>query len=162
MTVKEILSEVITLPEAVDIAAQMGYKLDRSNLLRSAQVGRLAARKSVGTWLTTRTAVQKLVIDLATEDRGRPRPVVPIWADVQMTPELAGVLEEIDQLRQQIAATPRQPEEEDRLRQELTIEAIYHTSHLAGNSLSLPEVRTIVEACMEKTSTKPIATDGLA
>lgn len=162
MTVKEILSEVITLPEAVDVAAQMGYKLDRSNLLRNAQMGRLAARKSVGTWLTTRTAVQKLVIELATEDRGRPRSAVPNWADVKMTPELAGVLEEIDQLRQQITATPRQPQEEDRMRQALTIEAIYHTSQLAGNSLSLPEVRAIVEACMEKTTTPPIATDGVA
>lgn len=162
MTVKAILSEVITLPEAVDVAAQMGYKLDRSNLLRSAQGGRLAARKSVGTWLTTRTAVQKLVLELATEERGRPRPVVPTWADVQMTPELTGVLEEIDQLRQQIAATPRQPAEEERLRQELAIEAIYHASHLAGNSLSLSEVRAIVEACMENTTTPTIATDGIA
>ena len=157
MIVNDILSEVVTLPEAVDVAARMGYKLHRTNLLRNAQSGRLAARKSMGTWLTTRAAVQELVIELATEERGRPRSAIPTWADVKITPELTSVLTEIDLLRQQIAATPRQPAEEARLRRELTIEAIYHTNHLAGNSLSLPEVRAIVEACWENEPSPSIA-----
>lgn len=162
MIVNDLLREVITLPEAVEVAARLGYKLDRSNLLRSAQSGRLVARKSVGTWLTTRTAVQELVLELATEERGRPRPTVPAWADVQITPELADVLEEIDLLRQQLDTTSRQPAEEERIRRELTIEAIYHTNHLAGNSLSLPEVRSIVEACLEKATTPATMTDAVA
>ena len=34
----------------------------------------------------------------------------------------------------------------ERLRRELTVEAIYHTNRIEGNSLTLPEVRAVVEA----------------
>ncbi len=73
MHTREILEEVITLPEASVLAEKMGYRLDRSNLLRYARSGRLLARKSQGTWLTTRAALQALVVELAAETRGRPR-----------------------------------------------------------------------------------------
>lgn len=146
MTVQEILEEVITLPEAATIAAQMGYSLDHSNLLRYAQSGRLVARKSEGTWLTTRSALQALILELAAQPRGRPRAEVPAWATFKMTPELAATLDQIDELRAQVSGLARSPAEEERLRRELTIEAIYHTNRIEGNRLSLPEVRVIVEA----------------
>lgn len=157
MIVQDILAEVITLPEAVDVASELGYKLDRSNLLRYAQSGRLAARKSKGTWLTTRAAIQELIVELATREWGRPRPATPTWATFEMTPALEQVLDEIDTLREQIAASTPSTQEQDRRRRELTIEAIYHTNRIEGNTLSLAEVRAIVEAVWaeEVTSSRP-------
>jgi predicted nucleotidyltransferase len=150
VTVQEILEEVITLPEAATIAAQMGYSLDRSNLLRYARSGRLAARKSEGTWLTTRSALQALILELAAQPRGRPRAEAPTWATFKMTPELVATLDQIDELRAQVNGLEQSPADEERLRRELTIEVIYHTNRIAGNRLSLPEVRAIVGAFWEK------------
>lgn len=150
MVVQDILEEVITLPEAAVIADQLGYPLNRSNLLRYAQSGRLVARKSGGTWLTTRSALQALILELATEPRGRPRAETPAWVTFEMTPEMAGTLDKIDELRTQGSALERSPAEQEQLRRELTIEAIYHTNRIEGNQLSLPEVRAIVDAFWAK------------
>lgn len=146
MTVKEILEEVITLPEAATVSAQMGHALDRSNLLRYAQSGRLLARKSNGTWLTTRSALQALIVELMAERRGRPREEGPAWTTFEMTPSLATTLARIDDLRAKLLAQERSELEEEQLRRQLTVEAIYHTNHIEGNRLTLPEVRAVVEA----------------
>lgn len=146
MIVQEILEEVVTLPEAAIIATNMGYNLDRSNLLRYAQAGRLVARKSEGTWLTTRSALQALILELAAQPRGRPRAEAPDWATFEMTPELAATLAKIDKLREQVSAIERPTAEREQLHRDLTIEAIYHTNRIEGNRLSLPEVRVIVDA----------------
>jgi hypothetical protein len=146
MIVQEILEEVVTLPEAATIATNMGYTLDRSNLLRYAQSGRLMARKSEGTWLTTRSALQALILELAAQPRGRPRTEAPDWATFEMTPELAMTLAEIDKLREQVSAVERSPAEKEQLHRDLTVEAIYHTNRIEGNRLSLPEVRVVVQA----------------
>lgn len=145
-----VLQEVVTLPEASKLAATMGYGLDRSNLLRYARAGRLMARKSGGIWLTTRSAVQALIVELAGETRGRPRALVTPWAEVSMSPELAETLAEIDHLRGELAQQARSPAEAEHLRRELAVEAIYHTNRIEGNQLSLPEVRVIVEAFWAK------------
>jgi hypothetical protein len=146
MQTQNVLQEVVTLPEASKLAATMGYGLDRSNLLRYARAGRLMARKSGGTWLTTRSAVQALILELAGETRGRPRTLATPWAEVSMSPELAETLAEIDHLRSELVQQARSPAEEEDLRRELTVEAIYHSNRIEGNQLSLPEVRTIVDA----------------
>jgi hypothetical protein len=148
----QILEEVITLPEGSVLAGKMGYALDRSNLLRYARSGRLVARKSQGAWLTTRSALQALIVELAAEARGRPRPALsagaetPAWATVEIAPDVAASLAEIDALRSELAGQPHSPAERERLRRELTVEAIYHTNRIEGNLLSLPEVRTVIEA----------------
>lgn len=59
---------------------------------------------------------------------------------------LTETLAEIDHLRSELAQQARSQAEEDQLRRELTVEAIYHTNRIAGNQLSLAEVRAIVEA----------------
>ena len=146
MLARQILEEVITLPEASTLAGEMGYAMDRSNLLRYARSGRLLARKSQGTWLTTRAALQALIIEVAAEARGRPRVGEPGWATVQITPELAATLAEIDDLRAQLAAQRLSVAQRQQLRRELTVEAIYHTNRIEGNPLTLPEVRAVVEA----------------
>ena len=154
MLARQILEEVITLPEGSVLAAKMGYALDRSNLLRYARSGRLVARKSQGAWLTTRAALQALIVELAADTRGRPRPVsalgadekTPTWATVELTPAMAASLTEIDALRSELAGRPHSPAERERLCRELTVEAIYHTNRIEGNLLSLPEVRAVVEA----------------
>ncbi len=146
MLAREILKEVVTLPEASVLAGKMGYAMDRSNLLRYARSGRLMARKSQGTWLTTRAALQALIVEVATETRGRPRPAMEEWAMVEITPDLAATLAEIEALRAQLAAQPRSVAQRERLRREWTVEAIYHTNRIEGNPLTLPEVRAVVEA----------------
>lgn len=146
MLAHSILEEVVTLPEAAILAGKMGYTLDRSNLIRYAGSGRLLARKSQGTWLTTRAAVQTLVLELASETRGRPRPHLPDWANVELTPELTATLAEIDDLRTRLAARPLPADEREQTRRDLTISAIYHTNRIEGNLLTLSEVRAIVEA----------------
>jgi hypothetical protein len=150
MLTRQILEEVITLPEAALLAEKMGYTLDRSNLLRYARSGRLVARKSQGAWLTTRAALQALIVELAAEARGRPRPISPAWAEVEVTPDLAASLAEIDVLRAEVAGQSRSPAERERVRRELIVEAIYHTNRIEGNPLSLPEVRAVVEAFWAK------------
>jgi len=154
MLARQILEEVITLPEGSILAGKMGYALDRSNLLRYARSGRLVARKSQGAWLTTRAALQALIVELAAEARGRPRPAsvlgaageTPAWATVEIAPDVAASLAEIDALRSELADQPHSPAERERLGRELIVEAIYHTNRIEGNLLSLSEVRTVVEA----------------
>lgn len=63
-----------------------------------------------------------------------------------MSPKLAATLEEIDHLRAELAQQTRSQADEEHLRRELTVEAIYHTNRIEGNQLTLPEVRAIVEA----------------
>ncbi len=106
MLAHQVLEEVVTLPEASVLAQKMEYPLDRSNLLRYARAGRLVARKSQGTWLTTRAALQALIVELAAESRGRPRAATPDWAKVEITPDLTATLTEIEKLREQIASQP--------------------------------------------------------
>lgn len=146
MQTQNALQEVVTLPEASKFAATMGYGLDRSNLLRYARAGRLLARKSGGAWLTTRSAVQALILELAGETRGRPRSILTPWAEVSMSPELSEALVEIDYLRDELSQKARSPAEEEHQRRELTVEAIYQSNRIEGNQLSLSEVRAIVEA----------------
>jgi len=146
MLSQNVLQEVVTLPEASALTQRLGYGLDRSNLLRYARAGRLVARKSGGTWLTTRSAVQALILELSGETRGRPRSQPAAWPDVSMSPELLEALAVVDDLKSKLAQTDRSPDEMDRRRRELTVEAIYHTNRIEGNQLSLPEVREIVEA----------------
>lgn len=69
----------------------------------------------------------------------------PFYA-IPHSQSLAETLAEIDQLRSELAQQARSQAEEEHLRRELTVEAIYHTNHMAGNQLSLAEVRAIVEA----------------
>jgi hypothetical protein len=146
MLVREVLEEVITLPEAAELSEEMGYALDRANLVRYAQDGRLMARKSRGTWLTTRSALQALILEFSRKQRGRPRPQSPNWAEVELTPSLLSALDAIDERVTALNATVRSPEEQAQLHRELTVEAIYHTNRIEGNTLSLPEVRALVEA----------------
>ena len=146
MMIPHILEEVVTLPEAATIASQMGYALDRSNLLRYAHSGRLIARKSEGAWLTTRSALRALIAELALAPRGRPRQESPTWAQVETTTNLGATLAAIDDLRVQLAAQKRTEAERIQLRRELTVEAIYRTNRIEGNQLSLHEVRAIVES----------------
>ncbi len=146
MIISQILEEVVTLPEAATIASQMGYSLDRSNLLRYAQSGRLVARKSQGAWLTPRSALQALIVELALASRGRPRQSPPIWAQVETTADLGATLAAIDDLRGQLGAQHRSEAECIQMRRELTVEAIYRTNRIEGNQLSLREVRDIVES----------------
>lgn len=146
MITQELLQEVVTLPEASTLAGAMGYGMDRSNLLRYARTGRLVARKSGGTWLTTRSAVQALIVDLASEARGRPRAQPTAWTEVAMTPELVQTLQEIDTMRLDLAQQPRGQADQDQHRRELIVDAIYHTNRIEGNQLSLHEVKLIVES----------------
>ena len=146
MLTQQALAEVVTLPEAVALAERLGYSLDRSNLLRYARSGRLIARKSQGTWLTTRSALKALVVELALQPRGRPRAAEPAWATVEPSPDLVATLAEIDDLKAQVGARARSVADAERLRRELTVEAIYHTNRIEGNPLTLPEVRAVVEA----------------
>jgi hypothetical protein len=161
MLVREYLEEVITLPEASILAGKMGYAMDRSNLLRYARSGRLLARKSQGTWLTTRAALQALIVEVAAEARGRPRTGEPDWAAVEVAPELAATLGEIDDLQAQLAAQPLSAPQREQLRRELTVEAIYHTNRIEGNPLTLPEVRAVVAAYWaEQAKHRPLLHEG--
>jgi len=146
MLTQQALTEVVTLPEAVALAERLGYSLDRSNLLRYARSGRLIARKSQGTWLTTRSALKALVVELALQPRGRPRAAEPAWVTVEPSPDLVATLAEIDDLKAQVGARAGSVADAERLRRELTVEAIYHTNRIEGNPLTLPEVRAVVEA----------------
>lgn len=73
-------------------------------------------------------------------------PIPDLFYAVPYSQSLAETLAEIDQLRSEFAQQARSQAEEEHLRRELTVEAIYHTNHMAGNQLSLAEVRAIVEA----------------
>ena len=148
MFVTQVLNEVLTLAEAVELAGQFGHPLDRSNLLRYVQEGRLAARKSGGTWLTTRSALRGLILSLETERRGRPRQVQIGEGRIvhyTRTPELASALQEIQRLRSALRETALPEEEEQHLWEELTTRAVYHTTHLEGNELSFEEAQAVIE-----------------
>lgn len=146
MLTQRALAEVVTASEAVALAEHLGYSLDRSNLLRYARSGQRIARKSQGTWLTTRSALKALVVELALQPRGRPSAAEPAWAVVEPSPDLAATLAEIDDLKAQVVARERTAADAERLRRELTVEVNFYTNRTEGNPLTLPEVRAVVEA----------------
>jgi len=150
----QMLSEVVTLGEAVELARRLGHPLDRANLTRYAQSGRLAARKSKGTWLTTRSAVRDLVVSLEADARGRPRPVKirRLAIAYRRTPELAASLKRIQEAREALRARKLSPAREARLWDELTTEAIYHTNRLEGNALTFEEAKAVIEAQRQATA----------
>jgi len=65
---------------------------------------------------------------------------------MELLVDLAATLTEIDALVAQIKARPRSSADVERLRRDLSAEAIYHTNRIAGSSLTLPEAQAIVEA----------------
>ncbi len=149
MIVPQVLDEVLTLAEAVTIADRLGHPIDRANLIRYAQTGRLQARKSGGTWLTTRTALRDLVVSLEAEARGRPRHVRLSGQRAvryTRTPELVSTLKDIQQLRAALRERPLPAEQEARLWAELTTAAVYHTNHLEGNLLTFEEAQEVIDA----------------
>ncbi|MBK6432926.1 hypothetical protein [Candidatus Amarolinea dominans] len=112
-----------------------------------------SSRKSGGTWLTTRAALSGvLIVELAGEARGRPRAQSAAWAEVTMTPELEDILARIDRLRAGWLNRCAARSMTNVSAAELIVEAIYHTNHLEGNQLSLPEVRAVVEAFWVETN----------
>jgi hypothetical protein len=145
MVTKEILREVITLPEAVELSARLGHALDRRNLQRYARSGRLAARKSQSTWLTTRSALTLLIADLEQERRGRPLQTsrADPYLAYERTPEIEAMLADIEQLRVELARRPLPP---PAILQALETDAIYYTAHLEGNPLTLKEARQVIDA----------------
>ena len=147
---KDILEQVETIGEAVDLAHQLGHTVDRANLVRYARLGRMDARKSKGTWLTTRDAVRKLVVSLENEARGRPQipevRVPQLAIKYRQTPELVKALERIQSARKQLRDQRLAPDREAKLWHELTSRAIYHTNHMEGNMLSLQEADAVIEA----------------
>ena len=149
MIAGQMLNEVMTLAEAVHLARLLGHPVDRANLLRYAQEGRLPARKSAGTWLTTRSALRELVVSLETQARGRPRQVrlgEERSVHYSLTPELAAALQEIEQLQTALRDQSLEPAQEQQLLDELNARAVYHTNHLEGNELSYEEAKTVIEA----------------
>jgi hypothetical protein len=154
MVTTQVLEQVVTLAEAVSVAKQLGHPLDRNNLVRYAKEGRLAARKSGGTWLTTRTSVRDLVVSLEGEKRGRPRKLhlsSRRTARYTRTPELVAALTDIQRLRTELRAATLPAEEEARLWEELTTIAVYHTNHLEGNPLTFEEAKTVMDEYRQRT-----------
>ncbi len=147
MIANEILEETLTLTEAVDVAERLGHPLDRSNLTRYATEGRLVARKSGGTWLTTRTALRDLVVALEGETRGRPRKIGLGKRTLKYTraPELIQMLEEIQRTRAALRSRKLSVTQETRLWDDLTTRAIYHTNRMEGNPLSFQEAAAVIE-----------------
>ncbi len=147
MIATEILEEALTLTEAVTIAQRLGHPLDRNNLARYAAEGRLLARKSGGTWLTTRSALRDLIVSLESETRGRRRQVIigKRVARYARTPELVERLGEIQRLRSRLRSRKLSATQEARLWNELTARAIYHTNRVEGNALSFKEASAIIE-----------------
>lgn len=145
MLTHEILREAITLPEAVELSSRLGHTLDRRNLQRYARGGRLVARKSQGTWLTTRSALVELIADLERERRGRPLQTTQTAKPpaYQRTPEIEAMLTEIERLRAELSRRPAPP---PAILQALETDAIYHTAHLEGNPLTLHEARQVIDA----------------
>ena len=154
MLTDQMLSEVVTIGEAIELAKRLGHPLDRANLMRYAQKGRLAARKSKGTWLTTRSAVRDLVVSLEAESRGRPRPVKVHRLAVKYTrtPALITSLKRIQEARETLRTHTLPPEREAQLWDELTMQAIYHTGLLEGNHLTFEEARVVIEAHKKATT----------
>ena len=147
MVTTQVLEEVLTLTEAVTVAERLGRPLDRNNLVRYAKEGRLVARKSGGTWLTTRAAVRDLVVSLEAEKRGRPRRLKLAPGRIvqySRTPELVSALADIQRLRSTLRDKGLSAEHEARLWEDLTTAAIYHTNHLEGNELTFEEAKAII------------------
>ena len=133
--------EMVTLPEAAALAAAMGHHLDRSSLLCYARAGRLPAHKRHGVWLTTRAAVQALVLELAEEAPTHPRTVTTPWAEVTLSPELVATLTAIDHLRAALARPSRGPAGDDRQPRPAPAAAPHHADPHADNPLSSPAAR---------------------
>ena len=148
MVTTQVLEEVLTLTEAVTVADRLGHPLDRNNLVRYAKEGRLVARKSGGTWLTTRAAVRDLVVSLEAEKRGRPRQLRLAPGRVvryTRTPELVSTLTDIQDLRTALRQQKLTAEREAQLWEELSTAAIYHTTRLEGNALTFDEAKAVIE-----------------
>ncbi len=138
--------EMVTLPEAAALAAAMGRHLDRSSLLCYARAGRLPAHKRHGVWLTTRAAVQALVLELTEEAPTHPRTVTTPWAEVTLSPELVATLAAIDHLRAALTRPDRGPAGDDRQPRPAPAAAPHHADPHADNPLSSPAARALVEA----------------
>ena len=148
MVTDRVLEEVLTLAEAVIVAERLGHPLDRNNLVRYAKEGRLVARKSGGTWLTTRAAVRDLVVSLEAEKRGRPRKLHLAPGRVvrySRTPELVSTLSDIQRLRGELRERKLSAEREAQLWEELSTAAIYHTNRLEGNTLTFEEAQGVID-----------------
>ncbi len=147
MIATEILEEALTLTEAVTVAEHLGHPMDRNNLTRYAAEGRLLARKSGGTWLTTRSSLRDLIVSLERETRGRPRQVRLGKRVVRFTrtPELVARLGEIQRLRATLRSHKLSVTQEARLWKDLTTTAIYHTNRMEGNALSFEEGAAIID-----------------
>jgi len=140
MLTNDVLQEVLTLNEAAQLSAGLGWALDQDNLSRYARSGQIAARKSDSAWLTTRTALAQLLASLKTERQGRLH--IRFNSD-SLTPEICAMLKEINQTRAHLE-TRITPEQKKRLWDEMLPEAIYHTNRIEGNRLSLEQVRAIL------------------
>jgi hypothetical protein len=164
MIATEILEEALTLTEAVTVAERLGHPLDRNNLTRYATEGRLLARKSGGTWLTTRSALRDLIVSLESETRGRPRQVRigKRVAQYTRTPALVERLGEIQRLRSQLRSHKLSASQEARLWKELTTSAIYHTNRMEGNALSFQEAAAIIEQYREHPATAVADTSNIS
>ncbi len=147
MLTHQALHEVITLSEASELAARWRHPIDRGNLLRYAQSGRLTARKSKGTWLTTRHALRRLIEELEEEPRGRPRIISPPSAVIAFNTddELNDILVQVRRLQAELQDQSLSPEQESTLWDELTAEAVYYTNRIEGNRLTWEEARQVIE-----------------
>lgn len=148
MVINHVLDEVLTVAEAVAVAVRLGHPVDRNNLVRYAKEGRLVARKSGGTWLTTRSAVRDLIVSLETEKRGRPRKLQLLpkrIARYTRTPELVVALKDIQRLRTSLRERVLPAEREAQLWEDLTTAAVYHTNRLEGNSLTFEEAKAVID-----------------
>jgi hypothetical protein len=156
MITTQVLDEVLTLTEAVSVADRLGHPIDRNNLVRYATAGRLLARKSGGTWLTTRASVRDLIVSLEAEKRGRPRRLRVAPGRViryTRTPELVSALADIQRLRATLRNQTLSADQEARLWEKLSTAAIYHTNHLEGNPLTFEEAKAVIDEYRQKKKT---------
>ena len=63
-----------------------------------------------------------------------------------LTLELATALQEIEQLQTALRSQALEPEQEQKLLDELNARAVYHTNHLEGNELTYEEAKAVIEA----------------
>lgn len=148
MLTNQVLDEVLTVAEAVEVAERLGHPVDRNNLVRYAKEGRLAARKSGGTWLTTRAAVRDLIVSLESETRGRPRKLrlsPKRLVRYTRTPELISTLQDIQRLRTTLRERALPADREAQMWDDLTTAAIYHTNRLEGNQLTFDEAKVVID-----------------
>ncbi|HLE62728.1 MAG TPA: hypothetical protein VI750_06310 [Pyrinomonadaceae bacterium] len=158
MLTTQVLDEVLTVAEAVEVAERMGHPVDRNNLVHYAKDGRLVARKSGGTWLTTRSAVRDLIVSLETETRGRPRKLRLSPKRIvryTRTPELVSALQDIQRLRATLRDQALPAEREAQLWDDLTTAAVYHTNHLEGNQLTFDEAKVVIEEYRQRKKATP-------